>query len=152
MWISKFVILGYSSGFWVSLRMLLSLKNNTPRKKLVVLMVLTSWKYLTCIVNILLFSLIFFYNSTTTLAAGETGTPILRSSAGNNNDMGPTTTSSYDNNASFYGGAYGQLGSPYRSNVNGAGQDPQQPLLHQISLSSPPPPPLPANFKNADFF
>ena len=74
------------------------------------------------------------------MAAGETGTPTLRSSAGNNNDAGPAASSGYDNNASFYGGAYGQGGSPYRSQVNGAGQDPQQPLLHQISLSSPPPP------------
>jgi hypothetical protein len=79
------------------------------------------------------------------MAAGETATPILRSGAAgsNNND----TSAAFD--GSYYGAAYGQAAaagqpfSPYRSQ-NG-GQDPQ---MQQINLASPP---LPANFKNADF-
>jgi hypothetical protein len=82
------------------------------------------------------------------MAAGETTTPILRSGAGpgssNNNE-----TTAFDG-PGYYGAAYGQAAqpySPYRSQNGG-----QEPVMQQINLASPPPPPLPANFKNADFF
>jgi len=92
--------------------------------------------------------------STTTMAAGETTTPILRSGPSNNNESTP-----YDS-GSYYGAAYGQAARAY---VQAAGAAPpypnypsqnggQEQTMQQINLASPPPPPLAADFKNADFF
>lgn len=77
--------------------------------------------------------------SSTALAVGETTTPIIRTSVANNNE-------------SSLGPAPGYYPTPraFGAHQNG-GQDPSQEMQH-INLASPPPPPIPANFRNAEFF
>ena len=70
---------------------------------------------------------------------GETSTPILRTSVANNNDSSPGPAPGYFQTSRAFG-----------AQQNG-GQDPNQ-EMQQINLASPPPPPIPANFRNADFF